>query len=100
MSKVAIVYHSGFGHTQALAEAVAKGAKAVPGATVTLVPVAEAEARAAELDAADAIIFGSPTYMGGVSAEFAKFKDWTSKKWMARSWQGKLAGRFTRAAPV
>ena len=33
MSKVAIVYHSGFGHTQALAEAVAKGAKAVPGAT-------------------------------------------------------------------
>ena len=51
MSKVAIVYHSGFGHTQALAEAIAKGAKAVPGATVSLVPVAEAEARATELDA-------------------------------------------------
>ncbi len=41
---------------------------------MSLIPVAEAETREAELDAADAIIFGSPTYMGGVSAEFAKFK--------------------------
>ena len=98
MSKVAIVYHSGFGHTQALAEAVAKGAKAVPGATVSLVPVAEAEARAAELDAADAIIFGSPTYMGGVSADFAKFMEWSSKHWMARAWQNKLAAGFTNSA--
>src|SRR5260370_6807521 len=95
MSKVAIVYHSGFGHTQALAEAVAKGAKAVPDATVTLVPVAEAEARAAELDGADAIIFGSPTYMGGVSAEFAKFKDWTSKRWMEGTWRRNLPPAFT-----
>src|SRR3984893_585903 len=98
MSKVAIVYHSGFGHTQALAEAIAKGAKAVPGATVSLVPVAEAETRAAELDAADAIIFGSPTYMGGVSAEFAKFKDWTSKRWMEGTWRNKLAAGFTASA--
>jgi NAD(P)H dehydrogenase (quinone) len=98
MSKVAIVYHSGFGHTQALAEAVAKGARAVPGATVSLVPVAEAEARAAELDGADAIIFGSPTYMGGVSAEFAKFKDWTSKRWMEGTWRNKLAAGFTASA--
>ena len=87
MSNIAIVYHSGFGHTQALAEAVAKGAQAVPGTKVSLIPVAEAEAREAELDAADAIVFGSPTYMGGVSAEFAKFKDWTSKRWMARAWR-------------
>src|SRR3979409_181461 len=98
MSKVAIVYHSGFGHTQALAEAIAKGAKAAPGATVSLVPVAEAEARAAELDAADAVIFGSPTYMGGVSAEFAKFKDWTSKRWMEGKWRDKLSAGFPSAA--
>jgi len=65
-----------------LAEAVAKGAQSVPDTKVSLVPVAEAEARQAELDGADAIIFGSPTYMGGVSAEFAKFKDSTSKRWM------------------
>ena len=98
MTSIAIVYHSGYGHTQALAEAVAAGARAVPGAQASLIPVGEAEAREAELDAADAIIFGSPTYMGGVSADFAKFKDWTSRKWMARAWQDKLAAGFTVSA--
>jgi multimeric flavodoxin WrbA len=98
MTTVAIVYHSGYGHTQAVAEAVAAGIQGVPGAKVSLIPVAEAEAREAELDAADAIIFGSPTYMGGVSADFAKFKDWTSRKWMARAWQDKLAAGFTVSA--
>ena len=98
MSNVAIVYHSGFGHTQAIADAVARGASSVAGAKVALIPVAETEARAAELDAADAIVFGSPTYMGGVSADFAKFKDWSSKRWMARAWQNKLAAGFTVSA--
>jgi NAD(P)H dehydrogenase (quinone) len=72
MTNVAIVYHSGFGHTRALAESVATGARSA-GAEVDLIPVAEAEARAAQLDAADAIVFGSPTYMGGVSADFASW---------------------------
>jgi NAD(P)H dehydrogenase (quinone) len=98
MTNIAIVFHSGFGHTKALAEAVAKGAELVSGVRASLVPVGEAEAREAELDAADAIIFGSPTYMGGVSAEFAKFKDWTSKRWMARAWQDKIASGFTTSA--
>ena len=98
MATVAVVYHSGYGHTQAVAEAVAEGIRAVPGVQANLIPVAEAEAREAELDAADAIVFGSPTYMGGVSADFAKFKDWTSRKWMARSWQDKLAAGFTVSA--
>jgi multimeric flavodoxin WrbA len=98
MSKIAVVYHSGYGHTQAVAEAVAKGAESVAGVTVTLISVAAAEAREAELDGADAIIFGSPTYMGGVSAEFARFKDWTSKRWMTRAWQDKLAAGFTVSA--
>ena len=98
MSKVAIVYHSGYGHTKALAEAVAKGAEGVSGTKVSLIPVAEAEAREAELDAADAVIFGSPTYMGGVSADFAKFKDWTSKRWMEGKWRDKLAAGFTSSA--
>ena len=95
---VAIVYHSGYGHTKALAEAVAKGAEGVAGVKVSLIPVAEAEARETELDAADAVIFGSPTYMGGVSAEFAKFKDWTSKRWMEGKWRDKLAAGFTSSA--
>ncbi len=98
MTSVAIVYHSGFGHTQALAEAVAAGVRTVPGSTANLIPVADAEARAAELDAADAIIFGSPTYMGGLSAEFAKFKDWTSSRWMQGAWRNKLAAGFTVSA--
>jgi len=98
MTNIAVVYHSGYGHTQAVAEAVAAGVQAVPGAKVNLIPTGEAEAREAELDAADAIIFGSPTYMGGVSADFAKFKDWTSRKWMARAWQDKLAAGFTVSA--
>ena len=98
MSTIAIVYHSGFGHTQALAEAVAKGAGSVSGTRATLVPVAEAEARQAALDAADAIIFGSPTYMGGVSAEFARFKDWTSRRWAEGTWRNKLAAGFTASA--
>ena len=98
MTTVAVVYHSGYGHTQAVAEAVAAGIQGVPGAKVSLIPVGEAEAREAELDAADAIVFGSPTYMGGVSADFAKFKDWTAKKWMARAWQDKLAAGFTVSA--
>ena len=98
MSKVAVVYHSGFGHTQALAEAVAKGANSVAGVQASLVSVADAEAREGDLDAADAIVFGSPTYMGGVTADFARFKDWTSKRWATRAWQDKLAAGFTVSA--
>jgi len=98
LANIAVVYHSGYGHTQAVAEAVAEGVRGVSSARVTLIPVGEAEAHEAELDAADAIIFGSPTYMGGVSADFAKFKDWTSSKWMARAWQDKLAAGFTVSA--
>jgi multimeric flavodoxin WrbA len=98
MTNVAVVFHSGFGHTKAVAEAVAKGAGQVAGAAVTLIPVDQAEAREAELDAADAIVFGSPTYMGGVSADFAKFKDWTAKRWMSRAWADKLAAGFTVSA--
>lgn len=98
MTTVAVVYHSGYGHTQAVAEAVAAGIQSVAGAQAKLIPTGEAEAREGELDAADAIIFGSPTYMGGVSAEFAKFKDWTSKRWMEGTWRNKLAAGFTASA--
>lgn len=98
MSNIAIVYHSGYGHTKVLAESVAAGVRSVPGAHVALVPVAEAEARAAELDAADAIVFGSPTYMGSASAPFKAFMDWTSKIWYARGWKDKLAAGFTNSA--
>lgn len=94
---VAVVYHSGYGHTQKQAEAVAAGA-AAGGAQALLVPVAEAEARIDEITAADAIIFGSPTYMGTVSAPFKAFMDFSSKVWYGQAWKDKLAAGFTTSA--
>lgn len=96
-ARVAIVYHSGFGHTKVLAEAVERGARRVPGTQVALIPVAEAEARAAEIDAADAIVFGAPTYMGSVSAPFKAFMDSSSKAWMGGAWKNKVAAGFTNS---
>jgi multimeric flavodoxin WrbA len=97
VARVAIVYHSGFGHTKVLAEAVERGARRVPGTHVALIPVAEAEARAAEIDAADAIVFGAPTYMGSVSAPFKAFMDGSSKAWMGGAWKNKVAAGFTNS---
>lgn len=97
MSKIAIVFHSGFGHTKVQAEAVARGAGSVAGSEVTLIPVEQAEAHTAVLDAADAIIFGAPTYMGSASAPFKGFMDWSSKAWFGQKWKNKLAAGFTNS---
>lgn len=94
---VAVVYHSGYGHTQKQAEAVADGA-AAGGARVLLVPVSEAETRMAEINAADAIVFGAPTYMGSVSAQFKAFMDASASVWFTRGWKDKLAAGFTNSA--
>jgi multimeric flavodoxin WrbA len=98
MTAVAVVYHSGFGHTKALAEAVAAGARSVPGAGVTLVPVEEVEAQASALDGAKALIFGAPTYMGSASAPFKAFMEWSSKRWGGQQWKDKVAAGFTNSA--
>ena len=50
------------------------------------------------LAAADAIIIGSPTYMGGVSWQFKKFADASSKVWYAQGWKNKLFAGFTNSA--
>ena len=80
MALVAIVYHSGYGHTARVADHVRIGAGGVEGVTVRLM-TAEAPDWTA-LDAADAIIFGAPTYMGSVSAPFKQFMDQTSRQWL------------------
>lgn len=95
IQKIAIVYHSGYGHTQRQAEAVAAGARQVAGAQIALIPVAEAEARIEELNAADAIIFGAPTYLGSASAAFKGFMEYSAKIWFAQGWKDKLAAGFT-----
>ena len=58
--KIVVVYHSGYGHTVKLAEAVARGVAATSGASVALVPADEAPSRWDILDGADAIIMGAP----------------------------------------
>lgn len=96
MAKIAVVYHSGYGHTQRLAQFVAQGADAQ-----TVVIDADghvSESDWAVLDAADAIIFGAPTYMGMASWQFKKFADATSKRWFASAWKDKVAGGFTISA--
>jgi NAD(P)H dehydrogenase (quinone) len=98
MSTVAIAYHSGYGHTAVVAEAVARGVNSVAGASAVLVPVEEADARLSELHAADAIIFGAPTYMGSASAQFKTFMDGTSKFFATGAWKNKLAAGFTVSA--
>uniref|UniRef100_UPI00261200A9 flavodoxin family protein n=1 Tax=Accumulibacter sp. TaxID=2053492 RepID=UPI00261200A9 len=101
MVKIAIVFHSGYGHTARQAAAVHQGADSVVGASATLYPVNElTEAHWAELNAADAIIFGAPTYMGNASADFKKFADASSKPWFAQAWRNKIAGGFTNSEVV
>jgi multimeric flavodoxin WrbA len=96
--KVTVIFHSGSGHTERMAEAVAAGARDFPGTAVSLIPVAQVESNWAVIDASDAIIFGCPTYMGGASAQFKAFIDSTSKHFMTRAWSGKIAGGFTVSA--
>ena len=96
--KTAVVYHSGYGHTERMAAAVAEGAGAV------LVAI-DADGNVAPdgwetLARADAILFGSPTYMGGPSWQFKKFADASSKTWFEGGWKNKVFGGFTNSASI
>lgn len=103
MTKIAIVYHSGYGHTAKLANAVAEGAR-LAGADVSVLKAGDlthpTEGPWDTLNAADAIIFGSPTYMASPAAVFQQFAEASSKIWMAGGWQNKLAAGFTNSASV
>ena len=94
MTTVAVIFHSGSGQTEAQAEAVARGAESA-GSKVLLLTAEQAAARLDELDIAHAVIFGSPTYLGSVSAQFKTFMDATSRVWSAQRWRDKLAAGFT-----
>jgi NAD(P)H dehydrogenase (quinone) len=98
MTAIAIVFHSGYGHTARMAESVALGA----GAELIAIDAQGhlSEAQWATLAAAQGIIFGSPTYMGNVSWQFKKFADASSKPWMAQAWKDKIAAGFTNSATM
>jgi NAD(P)H dehydrogenase (quinone) len=98
MARIVIVYHSGYGHTAAQAEAVARGASSAAGTAVQLVKVEDADQHWPDFAAADAIIFGTPTYMGSASAPFKTFMDASSKAWFTQDWKDKLAAGFTNSA--
>lgn len=106
MPSVAVVYYSAQGHTHAIAEAVAAGAKSVAGVTVELVRLQDSDiqngrwkndAQTAVLNAADAIIFGTPTYMGGYSAQMKAFIDGCGVIWFQQGWKDKIAAGFTHS---
>jgi len=98
MPKIAIVYHSGYGHTAVLAESVKEGAYRVPGTFVELVKVEDIASKWDLLNEADAIIFGAPTYMASASAPFKTFMDASSSLWMKQAWKDKLAAGFTNSS--
>jgi len=98
MVDIAIVYHSGYGHTARQAQAVADGVEGVADAKAILIPVDKIEEHWATLETADGIVFGSPTYMGSVSGPFKTFMDASSKPWYARAWKDKVAAGFTNSA--
>ncbi|WP_244271913.1 flavodoxin family protein [Pseudovibrio denitrificans] len=92
---VAIAFFSANGHTETLAHAIARGARE-NGVTVTFVPVSEYEDTDwGTLEAADAIVFGTPTYMGGVAAPFKFFMDASATVWYKQGWINKIAGGFS-----
>jgi len=98
MSDIVIVFHSGYGHTTKVAEAVA----ATSGAQLLAI---DAEGNLPEggwdaLAAAKMVVFGSPTYMGTVSWQFKKFADASSKPWYSQVWKDKLAAGFTNSATL
>ena len=98
MTKIYVVYHSLYGHTKLQAEAVHRGAASVKGVTAVLLSAEEASARMDELDGADGIIFGCPTYMGSMSAGMKGFIEAAAKKWFTLSWKDKVAGAFTNSS--
>jgi NAD(P)H dehydrogenase (quinone) len=116
MSKVLILYYSAYGHIEKMAEAVAEGARAVPGTEVTvkrvpeLVPEEIAKTSGMKLDQPapiaavdeladyDAIIFGTPTRFGNMCAQMRNFLDQTGGHWMKGTLVGKVGSVFTSTA--
>ena len=94
---VVVAYQSGFGHTATLAEAVANGARSVGAAVVSLRLSELSDDDWATLDGADAIIFGTATYMGNVSAGFQTFAEKTGRRCQQGTWSDKVAAGFTNS---
>ncbi len=97
MANVAITYFSGRGHTRKIATTIADalGDQDCDARLIDVTQISTTDWQA--MGAADAILFGAPTYMGSVATEFKSFMDQTSEIWSAQGWADKLAGGFTVA---
>jgi NAD(P)H dehydrogenase (quinone) len=104
---VSIIYHSGSGHTAEMAHAVAKGVASAGGVSMAQHRILDEDFKGSrwlneevlkQLDESDAIIFGSPTYMGSVAAQLKAFMDATSSRCAQRQWVDKVAAAFTVSA--
>lgn len=113
MTKILVLYYSMYGHIEKMAEAVAEGARGVEGVEVTIkrvpeiIPEDRARAMGVKLDQKapiastdelagyDAIIFGTPTRFGNMTAQMRNFLDQTGKLWMEGALIGKVASVFT-----
>lgn len=84
---LAIVYHSPYGHTAKVASFIAQGATQV-GVQVHCMNIEHIDWDV--LDQSNAIVFGCPTYMGSLTSGLKLFMEQSSKRWLARTWQGKL----------
>ncbi len=93
---IAVIYHSNYGHTKRVAQAIVTGARQ---------QLADSQVKAVDvhkvdwdfLDQADLLVFGSAVYMGSVTAGFKTFMDETSKRWYNRVWEGKWAAAFANS---
>ena len=104
MPNIVTLYHSGYGHTKKLAENIHVGIKETANINAHLLAI-DPEGNLSEdgwqaFLNADTIIFGSPTYMGGVYWQFKKFADASSKVWMQQLWKDKLAAGFTNSGSM
>jgi len=104
MVKIAVVCHSGYGHTQVVADQIAEGAASHPEVDVIQIDAASITSPESEnlavLDSCDAMIFGSPTYMGSASAAFKGFMEASSSRWMEQRWANKIAAGFTNSGSM
>ncbi len=98
---ISIIYDSGYGHTAKQAQAVAEGVRRTPEAEVRMIAVADGPIPWETLEASDAIVFGSPTYNGSVSARFKQFmEDATRPAWHPQKWRNKIAAGFTNSGAM
>ena len=98
MRHIAVIYHSAHGNTEHFARHVMAGARSVPDTEVSLLKAEDLSRDPDQLLAFDGFIWGSPTYLGGVSGPFKSFMDSTGRLWRTQQLKGKLAAGFTVSA--